>query len=313
MRPFTIAAFAAAVNAFPAPYGNNHDAAPAAVTVTDYTDVYTTVYEDEPAEPAAPTTSVAAATTYKNEDWKPKTTPDAPVVVVSETPVHEAPAATTPVVSSAPVPEAPATTPVVTPVVSPAPAPASSSPAVSAAAKAPNDYAQKCVDHHNAHRLNHSVDAIAWDDALAATALKIAKSCIYAHDTKMDGGGYGQNIAAGCPASNISSVITELFYNNEVGNFASLYGQATPSNINDEAAFDGYGHFTQIVWKGTTKVGCATYHCDGGLANTGGNVSPDFTVCNYQSPGNYIGQFAKNVSPPGKFPIIHWNTGLKFQ
>lgn len=104
----------------------------------------------------------------------------------------------------------------------------------------------------------------------------------------MDGGGYGQNIAAGCPASNVSSVITELFYNNEAPNFASLYGQKTPSNINDESAFDGWGHFTQIVWKGTTSVGCATVHCSGGLANTGGSVSPDFTVCNYKNPGESI-------------------------
>jgi hypothetical protein len=101
-----------------------------------------------------------------------------------------------------------------------------------------------------------------------------------------DGGGYGQNIAAGAPASNVSSVITELFYNNEVGNFAGLYGQATPSNINDESAFDGWGHFSQIVWKGSTKVGCATYDCSAqGLANTGGNVPPYFTVCNYSPAG----------------------------
>jgi hypothetical protein len=139
-----------------------------------------------------------------------------------------------------------------------------------------------------------------------------------------DGGGYGQNIAAGAPASNISSVITELFYNNEVGNFASLYGQSTPSNINDGAAFDGWGHFSQIVWKSTTKIGCATYDCSGrGLANTGGSVPPHFTVCNYSpagksipaspdegllmvTPGNFLGEFDQNVGQSLGYPSISW-------
>ena len=102
----------------------------------------------------------------------------------------------------------------------------------------------------------------------------------------MDGGGYGQNIAAGIPSGEVSSVITDLFYNNEVDNFRGLYGQATPININDNAAFDGWGHFSQIVWKSTAKVGCATYDCSSStLANVGDNVPPYFTVCNYLPAG----------------------------
>lgn len=180
MRSFAIAAFVAAANAFPAQY--NYDP-PSAVTVTEVTEVYTTVYDDEP---AAPTTPV-----YNK--WKPATTPAAPVVVVTETPAYEAPAATTPTpeapAATTPTPEAPAaTTPAyeapaaTTPVVSAAPAPAATSAAASAAAKAPTDYAQTVVDHHNAHRANHSAPALVWDAGLAATALKIAQSCNYAHD-----------------------------------------------------------------------------------------------------------------------------------
>jgi hypothetical protein len=102
------------------------------------------------------------------------------------------------------------------------------------------------------------------------------------------GGGYGQNIAAGVEADNITAIITNLFYNGEVGWYDGLYGQAQPSMAN----FEHWGHFSQIVWKGTTHVGCYTQDCSGqGLANTGGNVSPYFTVCNYKSPGMY-------TSPP---------------
>jgi len=98
----------------------------------------------------------------------------------------------------------------------------------------------------------------------------------------MDGGGYGQNIAAGVPACNISAVITDLFYNGEVGWYEDLYTHANPDMTN----FEKWGHFSQIVWKGTTHVGCATTNCTTqGLANVGGLVSPHFTVCNYKNPG----------------------------
>lgn len=99
----------------------------------------------------------------------------------------------------------------------------------------------------------------------------------------MDGGGYGQNIAAGVESNNVSAVITDLFYNGEVSYYDGMYGMADPDMTN----FSIWGHFSQIVWKETTKIGCATQHCPNGLGNTGSTVSPYFTVCNYSPPGNY--------------------------
>lgn len=98
-----------------------------------------------------------------------------------------------------------------------------------------------------------------------------------------NGGGYGQNIAAGVKADNISAIITDLFYNGEVGWYPeSNYESATA----DMSNFEKWGHFSQIVWKGTTKFACATQDCTSqGLANVGSDVAPFFTVCNYQDPG----------------------------
>ena len=138
------------------------------------------------------------------------------------------------------------------------------------------------------------------------------------------GGGYGQNIAAGVEGDNITAIITNLFYNGEVGWYDGLYGQAQPSMSN----FEHWGHFSQIVWKGTTHVGCYTKDCSGqGLANTGGNVSPYFTVCNYKSPGefpslmsrrgswltspgNFANEYGANVGQPLGHPTVDWNYGL---
>ena len=101
----------------------------------------------------------------------------------------------------------------------------------------------------------------------------------------IDGGGYGQNIAAGAPATNISSVITDTFYNGEINWFDGLYGEATPDMTN----FEHWGHFSQIVWKATSSVGCAVQDCTGqGLGNAGADVAPFFTVCNYKGGGKFF-------------------------
>lgn len=118
-----------------------------------------------------------------------------------------------------------------------------------------------------------------------------------------DGGGYGQNIAAGVESNNISAIITDLFYNGEVGWFDGLYNQAQPDMTN----FEHWGHFSQIVWKGTTQVGCATQYCPNGLANVGSDVSPYFTVCNYKSPGNYANEYKDNIGVPLNYPTAEWN------
>jgi hypothetical protein len=55
------------------------------------------------------------------------------------------------------------------------------------------------------------------------------------------------------------------------------------------ATFSGAtGHFTQVVWKGTTKLGC------------GSNPSCGMKtyVCQYTPPGNVMGEFADNVGRP---------------
>lgn len=144
----------------------------------------------------------------------------------------------------------------------------------------------------------------------------------------------GQNIAGGMSATNVSGTITELWYNAELPYFSELYGQPYP----DMTYFEQYGHMTQIVWKGTASVGCATQYCPYGLANAGG-IEPYFTVCNYKDPGEFLffrmrsvetrtppgmgtlnadvfslfflgnmfGYYDQMVSPPQGAPDIHWD------
>ena len=50
------------------------------------------------------------------------------------------------------------------------------------------------------------------------------------------------------------------------------------------------GHYTQLVWKNTTRVGCGAVNCDNSHVANG--IDGWFTVCEYNPPGNVLGAFA---------------------
>jgi hypothetical protein len=114
------------------------------------------------------------------------------------------------------------------------------------------------------------------------------------HHSTPGGGGYGQNIAnTGSTASDESSkdpnalvaaVISNMWYNDEVPVFLpEYYGLPTPPMGN----FVKWGHFSQVVWKSTTSVGCATQFCSSGTEIFPAPSSGWFTVCNYAGPGKF--------------------------
>lgn len=252
---------------------------------------WATTYSAEEAAPA-PTSSQEQAVAYSSvEEQAPAYTPPAAYSSVQEeapAPTYEAPQETY---------EAPATQPA-----------SSQAPASTPSAEKPTDYQGFVEYHHNVHRANHSAPDLTWNETLAATAEKIGQLCSYEHMMTMDGGGYGQNIAAGVKADNVSAVITELFYNGEEQAYADAGNYGKPANEFDNSNFHVWGHMTQIVWTNTTSVGCATVDCSaGGLANTGGNVAPYFTVCNYYPPGNYEGEYENSVLAPRGDKTCHWN------
>lgn len=67
--------------------------------------------------------------------------------------------------------------------------------------------------------------------------------------------------------------------------------------VDEEAEYDldnpSASHFTQVVWKSTTEVGCAVASCEGIFAANLGNAT--YYVCEYFPAGNVVGQFPENV------------------
>lgn len=148
---------------------------------------------------------------------------------------------------------------------------ATGSSAASASSSAPSGLASDIVNYHNKVRALHHVGDVTWSSELADYASNYLSSdnCVFKHS----GGEYGENIALGYSSIDEAQ---DAWYNEEdqYDYAAGQFSEAT-------------GHFTQMVWKGTTEVGCATADCSGGT----------FLVCEYSPRGNIIGEFTENVLP----------------
>ncbi|KAK8857299.1 SCP-like extracellular protein [Apiospora arundinis] len=101
-------------------------------------------------------------------------------------------------------------------------------------------------------------------------------------DFKHSGGPYGENLALGC--SNATSCVAAWGDERREYDFGKGdFGEAT-------------GHFTQLVWKNTTSVGCGARMCGGGSGgNDDGSARGWYLVCEYWPRGNVIGQFKEEV------------------
>ena len=100
------------------------------------------------------------------------------------------------------------------------------------------------------------------------------------------GGGYGQNLASFGSTGDISGLqnsaaaagISDDWYSSEMENWVWYNQENPPSGTN----IDNWAHFTQVVWKSTTKVGCATVQCPAGSVLA---YPSWYTVCDYSIEG----------------------------
>lgn len=141
----------------------------------------------------------------------------------------------------------------------------------------------------NSPQPEEPVDGLQWDDKLATVAYNYAIQCqSFSHnsnrfsDYQSLGGtelSVGENIAvATYPSYSEEQMVT--LWTSEEADF--VYEPFDGSGVNGAVV----GHYTQMVWRETTHVGCALVDCEGQPIGW-----KWFAVCNYAQAGNYLGQY----------------------
>jgi hypothetical protein len=62
------------------------------------------------------------------------------------------------------------------------------------------------------------------------------------------------------------------------------YNEISDYDFNNPGYSDATGHFTQVVWVGSTEVGCAWVSCNGENGTPG-----YYLMCEYSPAGNVLG------------------------
>ena len=128
---------------------------------------------------------------------------------------------------------------------------------------------------HNEERSAVGSPPLKWSDSLAADAKSwadhLAQLGTLQHST---GKGYGENLSYRSDSRGPSAISTSDLLQGWVKEKNGY--TVGPFNWDRDQA---HGHYTQMVWKTTTEVGCGT-------ATSGNSV---YLVCRYNPPGNMQG------------------------
>ena len=127
------------------------------------------------------------------------------------------------------------------------------------------------INTHNRWRADVGVPPLSWSEKLADYAADWAKNlkrqnCAFKHRQPND---YGENLFQGTADAFDATYVVDA-WGNEVEDY----------NYKKNKCSGVCGHYTQVVWKGTKEVGCAKIECKG----------MDIWVCNYNPPGNWVGE-----------------------
>ena len=142
-----------------------------------------------------------------------------------------------------------------------------------------SEEAQALVDAHNLVREtalptpDPALPPMSWDTTLAQVAQDWADACDFNHSVSP----YGENLYVST-SPNPGTRAVEAWAE-EISDYD--YESNTCTGV--------CGHYTQIVWRESTRVGCGFADCS---TLTGASFgSGRLWVCNYDPPGNWVGEW----------------------
>jgi hypothetical protein len=131
---------------------------------------------------------------------------------------------------------------------------------------------------HNQARSAAGVRPVYWDASLAAAAdiwaAQLARTGRWGHSPAAVRPGQGENLWMGTRGA--------FSIEQMVGSWAGENRWFRPGvfpKVSRSGDWEQVGHYTQMVWRGTTRVGCA-------IRSSARN---DYLVCRYSPAGNVIG------------------------
>ncbi|XP_007970952.3 peptidase inhibitor 16 isoform X2 [Chlorocebus sabaeus] len=138
------------------------------------------------------------------------------------------------------------------------------------------------LELHNLYRAQVSPPAsdmlhMRWDEELAAFAKAYARQCVWGHNK--DRGRRGENLFAITDEGlDVPLAMEEWHHEREHYNLSAA--TCSPGQM--------CGHYTQVVWAKTERIGCGSHFCEKlqGVEET--NI--ELLVCNYEPPGNVKGK-----------------------
>lgn len=257
----------------PATTTSPEPAAPASEHKHESVSYYTSIYVSggdsgapapAPASSKPATTSSAsasakvAAEVVTSESSSPAPAPAPTTSSSSPVAIETSPEPTTSSEAPSPTTEAPSTT--------------SSAPAETSSSSSDDNlssFQKTIVDYHNKVRSQFGAGSLSWSDDLASYAQNYLDkiNCQFQHSN----GPYGENLAMG--------------YSDLEKSMSAWFDEKSKYNWGAATFSENTGHFTQMIWKGTTQVGCAQSKCSNG----------NYLVCEYNPRGNVLGKFAQNV------------------
>jgi Cysteine-rich secretory protein family len=149
--------------------------------------------------------------------------------------------------------------------------------AITLPAFAQNSMVQEILNAHNQYRAELGAPPIAWSNTLAKQAQEqanyLSANRKFEHSRVS---GQGENLWMG--TSHRFSLIQMI---GSWGDEKQHFVKGTFPNVSRTGDWSDVGHYTQMVWRNTTQVGCA------GADGPDGNYR---FICRYVSPGNVMGQ-----------------------